>query len=242
MRYVVLIIFSLITIKESVGQDTALKPAGVRIYFQSVAYGSQKSIASSVVIYDTYYHKIDSIEVPKEGTYLNLPKIDLIIKVRPNEKIYRTTKAVFYAEELKDSLEIVIDPKTIDRCPINIRPILFAENSYELDSSAIGELLVIKKQLLIFDDIEHCLTIQIHSHIDVVEKLNKAELINNRAFAVINFLSQNTKINFKIIYFQEEYWYYNSSPKSKDEHSRNRCVGFKIDNRNCYHKELIIKE
>jgi hypothetical protein len=177
LKYILLFIFSAVSIEKSLSQNIVPSPKVVKIYFQSVSYTTQQSIASRIVIYDTYYNKIDSIAVPKEGLYLNLPKIDLIFKVRPNDKIYRTKKMVFYADELKDSLQILIDPKTIDRCPISIRNVFFKENSYELDSLSIVELRNIKKDLLIFDDSSHCLIIEIHSHIDVLEKTNAAELV-----------------------------------------------------------------
>src|SRR6188768_1359663 len=119
LKCILLFIFSAVSIAKSAAQDIVLKPTSVRIYFQSVTYIiPEQSIATSVVIYDTYYHKIDSVAVSKEGLYLNLPKIDLIFKVRPMEIGYKPKGAVFYADELKDSIKIVVDPKGVSRCPL----------------------------------------------------------------------------------------------------------------------------
>jgi len=242
LKYLLLIIFSVIAIKESAGQSVTSNQKEVRIYFQSVTYSNpQQNIASSVVIYDTYYHKIDSITVPQEGLYLNLPKIDLIFKVRPLETGYKPKGEVFYADELKDSIKIVIDPKGLSRCPLIIRPIFFAQNSYVLDSTALDELRDIKKLLLLCDDSTHCFNVEVHSNIDVLEKKNSVELLTNRARVIREVLMQNNGMNFTMFVTNDKYAPI-EKPKAKEEHAYNRCVTFKLGRVNCPDKELILKK
>ncbi len=228
IKYIPLIIFSAISITKSAAQDTVLKPTDVRIYFQSVTYSiPEQNIASSLVIYDTYYHKIDSIAVPKEGLYLNLPKIDLIFKVRPMAVGYKPKGGVFYADELKDSIKIIIDPKGVSRCPLIIRSILFAENSYALDSTALYELKEIKRTLLLMDDSTHCFNVEVHSTIDVLEKKKGSELLKNRARVVKEVLMKNNAMNFTLFVTNKKFRPIDK-PKNDEEHAYNRCVNFKI--------------
>lgn len=240
LKYILLFIFSVISIQTSVGQDTASKPTAVRIYFQTVTYSNpQINIASSVVIYDTYYHKIDSITVPKEGLYLNLPKFDLIFKVSPMQTGYKPKGAVFYADELKDSIKIVIDPKGLSRCPLIIRPIFFAQNSYVLDSTALDALRDIKKLLLLCDDSTHRLNVELHSKIDVLEKKNSGELLANRARVIKEVLMQNTGMNFTLFVTNDTYFQI-EKPKTEEEHAYNRCVSFKIGRSQWSEEEIKI--
>lgn len=233
LNYIPLIIFIAVSITKSAGQDIDLKPTSVRIYFQTVTYSNpQQNISSSVVIFDTYYHKIDSVEVPKEGMYLNLPKIDLIFKVRENEVGYRPKGGVFYVDELIDSIKIIVDPKGVSRCPIIVRPIFFEENSYVLDSTALAELKRIKKILLLSDDSIHCFNIELHSNIDVLEKKNAIELLTNRARVVKEILMQNNGMDITMFVINDKYPPI-EKPKTKKEHARNRCVNFKMGRVNC---------
>ena len=233
LKYILLIIFSAITIKESIGQNAASKSTNVRIYFQSVIYSiPQQNIPSSVVIYDTYYNKIDSVTVPKEGVYLDLPKIDLILRVNPMETGYKPKGAVFYADELNDSIKIIIDPKGLSRCPIITRPIFFGQNSYVLDSTAITKLKHIKKVLLLSDDSTHCFNVELHSNIDVSEKKNSVELLNNRAHAIREVLMQDNGMNI-IMFVTNDKYPPIENPKTKERHARNRCVDFKVGWINC---------
>ena len=240
-KYIALIIFVVISIEKSVGQDAASRPKDVRIYFKSISYATQKGISSSLIIYNTYYKKIDSIIVPQEGLYLNLPKVDLIFKVRANETGYKPKGQVFYVSELIDTIKMIIDPKGVSRCPIVLQSIFFEENSSVLDSTAISELLRIKKQLLLSDDSTHCFNVQLHSHVDFLEMKNAAELLRNRAKAVRKVLMQNNSMNI-IIYDTDKRWRFVEHPKSKEDHAQNRCVAFKVGNAGCSHEDLIIKE
>ena len=240
LRYLLLIIFSAIAIEKSIGQEGASKPKEIKIYFQSISYLTQKSIASSVVIYDTYYHKIDSIVVPQEGLYLNLPKIDLIFKVRSIETGYKPKGQVLYESELIDSIKIIIDPKGVSRCPISIRPIFFEQNSYVLDSTALDELRDIKKLLLLCDDSTHCFNVEVHSNIDVLERKNDVALLTNRARVVKEVLMQNNAMNI-VVFVTNNQFPPIEKPKTKEEHARNRCVNFKLGRVNCPDKELILK-
>lgn len=240
LKYILLFIFSTISIQTSVGQDTASKPTNVRIYFQSISYRNQQSIPSSVVVYDTYYHKIDSIAVPKEGLYLNLPKIDLIFKVRANEVGYRPKGEVFYAAELKDSIKIVIYSKGTSGGHIIVRPIFFEQNSYVLDSAALDELKHVKKVLLLCDDSTHCFNVEVHSNIDVLERKNDVELLTNRARMVKEVLMQNNAMDIVVFVTNNQYPPI-EKPKTKEEHAYNRCVTFKLGRVNCPDKELILK-
>ncbi|HSY60594.1 MAG TPA: hypothetical protein VK796_01910 [Cytophaga sp.] len=241
LKYIALSTFVVASIGKSIGQDVAFKPKEIKIYFQSISYSTQKSIASNVVIYDTYYHKIDSIAVPQGGLYLNLPKIDLIFKVRSIETGYKPKGQVLYVSELIDTIKIIIDPKGVSRCPIILQSIFFDENSSVLDSTAISELLRIKKQLLLSDDSTHCFNVQLHSHVDFLEMQNASELLRNRANAVKKVLMQNNSMNI-VIYNTDKRWRFVEYPKSKEDHAQNRCVAFKVSNLDCSHAELIIKE
>ena len=241
LKCILLIIFSAITIEESVGQDVALKPKDVRVYFQSVTYSNpQQNIPSTVVIYDTYYHKIDSISIPKEGLYLKLPKIDLIFKVRANEVGYRPKGEVFYVEELIDSIKIVIYSKETSGGHISIRPIFFSQNSYVLDSTALDNLKHIRKVLLLCDDSTHCFNVEIHSNIDVLERKDSVELLTNRARVVKEVLKQNNAMDIVVFITNNQYPPI-EKPKTKEEHAYNRCVTFKLGRVNCPNKELIMK-
>ena len=71
LKCILRVIFTVISMVDSIGQDEILKPIDVRIYFQSVSFTTQQNIPSSVVIYDTYYNIVDSITVLQKGLYLN---------------------------------------------------------------------------------------------------------------------------------------------------------------------------
>ncbi len=239
-KYILSFIFSTVLFVQSFGQNID-STENVRVYFQTVSYYFNENLASSVFVYDTYYRKIDSIVVPKEGLYINLPKRDLIFDVRIMDIRHKSKKEFLYADELKDSLTILIDTKKIDRCPTMFRDVLFKENSFELDSAALTELRLIKRQLLLMDNFSHCVVIEVYSHIDDLEKNDASELMKNRAAAVVQVLSENNAVTFKV-FDKYKNWRHVENPGAAEEHARNRFVGFKIDNRNCYQQNLIIKE
>jgi len=240
-KYILLIIFISVSITKSAAQDIVLKPKNIIIYFQTVTYSiPQINIPSNVVIYDTYYHKIKSFTIPKEGTYLTLPKIDLIFRVSPMEIGYKPKGEVFYTDELKDSIEIVIDLKGLSSCPLIVRPIFFEQNSYVLDSTALAELKSIKKMLLLMDDSTHCFNAQLHSNIDVLERKNAFELLTNRARVIKEMLMQNNGMNITLFVKNDKYPPI-EKPKNDEEHARNRCVSFKVGRVNCGFKDLNIK-
>lgn len=164
--------------------------------------------------------------------YLNLPKIDLIFKVRPIEIGYKPKGAVFFADELNDSITIIIDPKGLNRCLLSIRPIFFEQNSYVLDSIALDELKSIKRTLLLSDDSTHCFNVQLHSKIDVLEKNNYKELLANRARVVKEMLMQNNTLDITMFVTNNRFRPI-EKPKTKEEHARNRCVDFKVGWINC---------
>jgi outer membrane protein OmpA-like peptidoglycan-associated protein len=228
LKYISLFIFSAVSIAESLGQDAVKPIENVRIYFQAVSYSNpQKNLPSRVVVYDTYYHKIDSITIPEEGLYLSLPKIDLLFRVSTPEIGYKSKGEVFYADELKDSIKIIIDPKGVSRCPISIRPILFQQNSYALDSIALVQLKDIKRMFLLSDDSTHRFNVQLHSKIDILEKTNDVELLTNRARVIKEVLIKNNAMNIVMFVTNNKYRPI-EKPKTQEEHACNRCVDFKV--------------